>query len=53
MEDGFVLYAGDTPTYRVMPGTHRRHLAVQVHDRVPRLEAAAPEADAVGEEVQP
>ena len=36
IEDGFVLYAGDTPTYRVMPGSHRRQLAVQVHDRVAR-----------------
>ena len=36
IEDGLVLLAGGTPTYRVMPGAHRRQLAVQVHDRIPR-----------------
>jgi flagellar motor switch protein FliM len=36
VEQGVVLYAGDTPLYRVMPGSHRRHMAAQVHDRIAR-----------------
>ncbi len=45
-----VLYAGNTPTYHVVPGTHRRQLAVQVHDRVPRPHHDAVEAEPVAEE---
>jgi len=36
VNDGVALYAGDVPLYRVMPGAHRRRLAVQVHDRLVR-----------------
>jgi flagellar motor switch protein FliM len=36
VEDGITLYAGDTAAYRVVPGAHRRQLAVQVHDRITR-----------------
>jgi flagellar motor switch protein FliM len=40
VQQGIVLLAGDTPLYRVMPGSHRRHMAVQVHDRIPRPDIA-------------
>jgi flagellar motor switch protein FliM len=50
IDEGFTLYAGDTPTYKVMPGSHRRQLAVQVHDRVARIEEAAEVADEVAGE---
>ena len=37
-EHGVRLLAGPTATYRVFPGSHRRHLAVQVHERIARPE---------------
>jgi flagellar motor switch protein FliM len=36
IDAGVRLLAGDLAAYRVMPGAHRRHLAVQVHDRIAR-----------------
>jgi flagellar motor switch protein FliM len=36
IESGVRLLAGDLAAYRVMPGAHRRRLAVQVHDRIAR-----------------
>jgi len=47
-----VLYAGETPTYRVMPGSHRRHLAVQVHERVARIEEPAADEAVAETEVE-
>lgn len=38
VEQGVTLFAGDTPTYQVAPGAHRRRLSVQVHDRVGPLD---------------
>jgi flagellar motor switch protein FliM len=55
-EEGVRLLAGPTATYRVFPGSHRRHLAVQVHDRIARPdEPAAPAivSPATFEEVGP
>jgi flagellar motor switch protein FliM len=41
VEEGLTLWAGDVAAYRVVPGSHRRQLSVQVHDRITRPETGS------------